>query len=141
MKVYRYLSESELNHILAGEIDDIGNQFTNHKKDEINTHKYIEGVKYLHFFKRKEDTEKMQLLYRKHIRPFYFCEFEIPKKTLLFHAGVGYYSASGYDLDYVAAREYAIPTSKFKKEYLVKYEMDKGIEPKPLIKLDDDRQM
>ena len=140
MKVYRYLSEDELEHILAGDIENIGNKFTNHKKDEINTHKYVEGVKYLHFFKKKEDTERMQLLYRRHIRPFYFCEFEIPKRTLFLHAGIGYYSPTGYDLDYIAAREFALPTSKFKKEYLVKYEKDNGIEQRPLI-VDNEREL
>ena len=121
-------------------MENIGNMFERHKKDVINNHKYVKGVKYLHFFKDKKDLERMQLVYRKHIRPFYFCEFEIPKRTLFFHAGIGYYSPTGYDLDYVAAREFALPTSKFKKEYLVKYEMDKGIEPKPLI-VDSEREL
>lgn len=75
------------------------------------------------------------MLYRKNSEEFYLCEFDIPRKTLLFHGGYGYYVASGYDEDYKKAKEYALPVNKFKAEFLTSFSLDES-KPKQ-----DDRQM
>lgn len=141
MRVYRYVSENELEKILSNDIDNIGNMFERHKKDVINNHKYIKGVKYLHFFKDKKDLERMQLVYRKHIRPFYFCEFEIPTKALLSHSGQGYYPAMHEETDYAIIDEFALPVKLFKKDYLKAYEVESEFCPRKLITVSDEREL
>ena len=45
----------------------------------------------------------------------------MPFLTLLMHSGTGYYASSGYDIDYETVKEYAIPTSDVKADYLKGY--------------------
>ena len=126
MKVYRYLSRSELEAIKNNEIDKLGQEYSRFDKGEINNHRYKPNEKYLHFFADKQDLCNIQLLYRKSNKVFYLCEFNIPFTTLMFHRGTGYYQASGYDIDYITAKEFALPTSKFKAEFLTSFSLDEN---------------
>ena len=124
MKVYRYLDEEELNNILSGNIDKIGKEYSRHAKGEVNTHKYKEGEKYLHFFKDKKGCEEISIVMGKG-KNYYVCEFNIPFRHLLFRSGKGYYVSHGYDSDYETFKEYILETSKFKSEYLTSYTLFK----------------
>ena len=58
MRVYRYLSEDELNNMKDGNVSDLGRdggfiKIAQRKyKMKLNTHRYAIGEKYLHFFKK-----------------------------------------------------------------------------------------
>lgn len=126
MKVYRYLSKKELMLILSGDKTCLGKEFNDEKYRKINNHKYKKGVKYLHFFKNKKDIKLIQNECRKFKREFYICEFDIPIMTLLFNSGYGVYDSSGYDYDFIKAKEFAIPVEKFETCWLTNYEKDEN---------------
>lgn len=124
MKVYRYLSKTELNNILNGNIDKLGNEFSHSKIARMNTHKYKKGEKYLHFFKDKESITNIRKLHKNSNADFYICTFEIPKLTLFFGAGKGFYAPCGYDLDFNYETEFAIKTKHFNPKWLKDYVLD-----------------
>lgn len=121
MKVYRYLSEEELKHILKNENNQIGASYSS--KLACNNHKYRFGVKYLHFFKHK-DSIKYLKSQMKFIRPYYICEFNIPLKVLSKGVGKGYYDVGGMDYITISQREFIVPANEMKKEWLVSYKQD-----------------
>ena len=51
MKVYRYLTEEELDDIQSDNVENIGSEYNNVDYKRVNTHKYRDGIKYLHFSK------------------------------------------------------------------------------------------
>lgn len=120
MLVYRYLSKRELDAFEQGDIDSVGAEYFNKKQDFNNTHKYREGVKYLHFFKNVKDIKHIREV-RDDNKEHFLCQFDMPFLTLLMHSGTGYYSSSGYDIDYETVKEYAVPTDDVKAEYLKGY--------------------
>lgn len=122
MKVYRYLSEEELAHILKNETDKIGAEYNNSKLT-CNNHRYRQGVKYLHFFKHKDSIKylKMQM---KFIRPYYICEFNIPLRVLAKGVGKGYYDIGGMEYIIISQREFIVPAKDLKKEWLIGYKQD-----------------
>ncbi len=125
MKVYRYLSQNELNSILENNISAIGCKYSpNEEYKRINNHKYKTDVKYLHFFKHKKDCDRVKFISKGKDIEFYIVEFNIPITTLIQHIGCGYYNAHGYNVNLEKAIEFAIPTSKFKSEYLLSYVRD-----------------
>ena len=124
MKVYRYLSERELNNILNKDTSQIGARFAWHNLG-VNTHEYKHDENYLHFFKNKESMDEIREMYRYYPQNFYLCEFEIPKLVLYFAAGTGYYKAHGYDFESTELTEYAIRVSKFNPNWLKEYTLDK----------------
>lgn len=126
MIVYRYLGEDELKKILSENTESLGNSFQTNKDKQLNknTHHYKPDEKYMHFFKKETSMQMMSYLYRKANGNFYFCSFDIPIKALLFHSGKGFYISSGYDGP-DSLKEYAIPVSQFKPEYLESYTLDK----------------
>lgn len=124
MKVYRYLTERELNCIKSGNTQDIGSFFDREKFKKVNNHRYKENVRYLHFFKTTKMIHLIRNLHRHDNQKYYICEFNIPLKNLLCHFGFGFYEASGYDLDNYRVLEFAIESSKLNPNWLVKYELD-----------------
>ena len=120
MLVYRYLSKRELDAFEEGDIDSIGAEYASQKHNFNNTHKYKEGVKYLHFFKNAGDIKHIKYV-RDDKKEHFLCQFDMPFLTLLMHSGTGYYASSGYDIDYETVKEYAIPTSDVKADYLKGY--------------------
>ena len=125
MKVYRYLSQTELDNILSGNISEIGQEYSNEKYKKINTHKYKENVKYLHFFKHKEDISKIKNAKFLPPNKYYICEFDIPILILLKGMGQGHYDGQGYSEPTKSVREYKIPNTAIKREYLKFYMRDK----------------
>ena len=122
MKVYRYLSEEELNLIKQGNVQGLGREFDKKDYKRQNNHRYKSGVKYMHFYKNKESIEHIrreyfQLLMQGH--KFYFCSFDIPGVVLIKHRGKGHYDGSGYDtMGGVDSVEYAIPVEDFSPSWL-----------------------
>jgi hypothetical protein len=119
------MSETELKKIISGDIESLGHTFESNKgkKYRKNTHHYKNGEKYLHFFKHESSMKMMSYLYREVEEKFFFCSFNIPFSILALHSGKGFYPSSGYDNEEL--KEYAIPLSQFKPEYLISYELDK----------------
>lgn len=133
VKVYRYLSETELNNILSGKTEELGSSFHAKKIIEkkyntrINNHRYNPAEKYLHFFKKFSDIEHIRQERRHYEENFYFAEFEIPKLVLFFAAGKGYYNTlHGYDSFTESISEYAVMVKNFNPEWLVGYTLDKN---------------
>ena len=127
MKVYRYLSQNELDAFLSKDISSIGTEY--HKNDgyqRVNNHRYKKGVKYLHFFKHKEDCRRIRTLHEEKRVEFYVAEFDIPITILALHMGSGRYDASGYATDIESVQEFAIPASKIKSRYLLSYTRDEA---------------
>lgn len=127
MRVYRYLSEKELNTILHGDVTTLGAEFYSKKKNRefCNNHHYKKDVKYLHFFKNFEDMQEIKQVYKEYKGNFYYCTFDIPKLVLFFAAGKGFYAPKGYDYDFTVMTEYAIRTDKFNPQWLHSYSLDK----------------
>lgn len=124
MKVYRYLSENELNYIQSDDVDNIGSTYNDGAFKRVNTHKYREGVKYLHFYKNKEDIRHVQSSDFLPSGKYYICEFDIPFYILMFGYGQGYYGKYGR-CDY-SVTEFKIPSSLMKSKYLKNFELDKS---------------
>ncbi len=120
MKVYRYLSKRELDAFMVGDMDSVGAEYSEKPCAVSNTHKYEEGVKYLHFFKNLEDLKHINKV-RTNTKEHFVCQFDIPFLTLLTHTGVGYYETSGYDSLYETVREFAVPVDKIQPDYLKAY--------------------
>ena len=133
IKVYRYLSESELNKILNGNVGELGNSFHTKKiierkyRMKINSHNYNPKEKYLHFFKKLSDIEFIRQERRNYEENHYFAEFEIPALVLFFAAGKGYYNTlSGYETFIEDVTEYAVNAKHFNPSWLVSYTLDKN---------------
>lgn len=140
MKVYRYLSEEELNKILSGDTKDLGRCYTIfivNKKKVVSTFNYEKGEKYLHFFRKKEDMERIRRIHRGNDnvnnvkRQYYYCTFDIHPTILWFAAGKGFYN--NYDENdkrvkgITPVKEYAIKTKHFNPNWLVEYVKDCSI--------------
>ena len=127
MKVYRYLSQTELDAFLSKDISSIGCEYDkNDGYKRINNHRYKDGVKYLHFFKDKEDCQRVRTLHEGKPVEFYIAEFDIPITVLALHLGQGRYNTRGFSEDIESVREFAIPASKIKARYLLSYTRDEA---------------
>ena len=128
MKVYRFVEKEELKLFLEKSTGEIGGLFSNQNS---NTFKYKKGVKYLHFFKKKEDCRYAYDLNKKNAenKKFYIATFDIPVKILIKNFGFGYYNKlnvdklSGYEVysEIFKRMEFAIPMNEFKPEWLIDY--------------------
>ena len=116
MKVYRYLSQKELDKILIGNTCYFS---------RVNTHNYNKDIKYLHFYKNPKHLRFARELHNKDYSDYYFCEFNIPAIHLIKHAGHGTYDTGGYDCDRIKVLEFALPVEKFNANYLKTYTLDK----------------
>lgn len=127
MKVYRYLSESELNLIRSGG-ENLGNTFDRKNYKRQNNHRYRKGVKYIHFYKQLESMEHIRREYIKDQNQgmrYYFCSFNVPATILALHRGKGHYDGRGYDeVGAITSVEYAIPADKFDPAWLDKVVLD-----------------
>lgn len=132
MKVYRYLSEKELNNILQGNTGQIGGFYANKRfnimgnKTKVNNHRYNPKERYLHFYKNISDIEHIRNELKLFEGNFYFAEFEVPALVLFFAAGKGYYNTMhGYDYFFESIKEYAVKVKNFNPNWLMSYTMDK----------------
>ena len=123
MKVYRLLSEEELELILQRKTGALGSYFAKAKE---NTHKYKTREKYIHFFFHREDCEYVRKIQQKTSisENNFVAEFNIPLKRIIGHIGRGFYESKhgGYDYDYDVCYELAIPVSNFRPEWLKGFE-------------------
>ncbi len=128
MKVYRCLSKNELKNILDGQVENLGNSFSDHPELS-NTHIYHQGKKYIHFFLTKKSCK--YLLEIRDIADYeYICTFNIPLAKLVKYRGKGYYYIEnpkythGYDnLPAIKTiNEFAIDSAIFEPNWLIKYE-------------------
>lgn len=124
MKVYRYLSETELKAILSGNTQNIGAYYKRENFKKINTHRYKEGVRYLHFFKDTKLIHQISFLHKRDNQDYYIAEFDIPIKYLFFHRGIGKYKSSGYNVPNYTKVEYAIDVKNFNPKWLLNYKKD-----------------
>lgn len=127
MRVYRYLTEEELNNILQGDTDNIGGKY--YGMD--NTFKYKKDHKYIHFFKKLSDIKYIRALKKWRIEQghypatdFYVCAFDVPAIILMLSSGEGVYYRSDDHLNGVRVKEYALPNRLIKTQWLKAYVRD-----------------
>lgn len=123
MEVYRYLTMDEILDYVNGRFEKIGRVYAG--KNASNSHRYKPNTPYVHFFKTLKDLEAVKRAVPKD-GEMLIAKFDIPFLTLVKHMGVGYYEPSGYDTDCDVIREFAIPTSKLKREFLISCAKDKN---------------
>lgn len=129
MRVYRYLSEEELNKILSRDTADLGTKGVR-RRPLANTFKYNKKERYLHFFKNSEDMRKIKNIRMRHDKKnnkktkYYFCTFEIHPTVLFFAAGTGFYAEGRIPGEIGVVREYAIKTKHFNPDWLIEYVRD-----------------
>ncbi len=112
--VYRFVSERERKAIETGDISGIGSTWEQDSRR--NTHKYVEGVRYVHFIDSKKDTQDIfNELKRSKV---YLCTYRIPTSILKKYAGKGFYPPHGYDNSYTEIKEYAIPSEEYNPDWL-----------------------
>ena len=112
--VYRFVTEQEKVALENNDISKLGGLWHNLKAG--NTHRYKKGVKYMHFFDKKEDAITIYREFGKAKQ--YFCTYSIPNKILRKYVGKGFYIPIGYD-DYTTIKEYAIPSAEFDTSWIV----------------------
>ena len=127
MVVYRYLSKRELDAFVEGDMESVGAEYYESEKRFSNTHKYKEGVKYLHFFQSLGDLKHIAKV-RDQNKEHFVAQFDIPIMTLIRCAGKGYYETSGYDVSFESVREYAIPVEDIRPSFLDGYVSAKSID-------------
>ena len=125
MKVYRYLSEDELRAILSGNTQNIGSYYNNKDFKEVNTHKYKDGVRYLHFFKDTRFIHQISYLHQNDKRKYFICQFDIPLKYLIFNIGIGRYETRGYENYCQSVIEFKMDAKNFNPKWLVTYKLDR----------------
>ncbi|MBO5884895.1 MAG: hypothetical protein J6Q51_03770 [Clostridia bacterium] len=124
MLVYRYLSKTELNNILNNDLSNIGSIYDRTKYKYRNNHKYKPNLNYLHFFLEKSDCFRVRNLHNEPNEEFFVCTFDIPIAILKKHKGYGIYEASGYDIDCIKIKEFAIPSEIFRRDWLIDYKKE-----------------
>ena len=112
--VYRFVSERERKAIEENDIDSIGSTWETDKRR--NTHKYIEGVRYVHFVDRRKDAMDVYRELRRSKK--YLCTYSIPSSILKKYAGKGFYPPHGYDFSHTEIKEYAIPSNEYNPNWL-----------------------
>lgn len=125
MLVYRYMKQSELNHIINGEFDQVGAKYDG-EYSASNNHKYVKGVKYLHFFKNKDSVQYITKYHARSNCVYYIAVFDIPYSILFAGKGRGKYEVDGMDYLTITQREYIVPVEKMKVEYLKSYVDEKS---------------
>lgn len=127
MKVYRYLSQVELDYILEGNIELIGTEYDNDIFKDINSHRYKKGVKYLHFYKNKKDIRHIQRMNKATTRlDYYICEFDIPLLVIMQGWGYGKYNSYRRSVPFEQVVEFKMPATKLKPDYLKSYTLDEN---------------
>jgi len=129
MKLYRYLSEEELNYIKANEIDKIGSIYNDPEYKRVSTHKYKQDVKYIHFYFSEKEISRIRSLGFQGRNVCYVCEFEIPFYVIFPYIGIGKYDGHGYKTYLDTVYEVALPAKKMKAKYLKSYTKDESSEP------------
>ena len=123
MKVYRLCRKEEIISILKNQnFDGVGQECI--QDETINTHKYKNDKKYLHFFPKFDD-----LLYLNTTEDNYICTYDIPDSILDKTKGIGKYVDFIKFMNLVDIEEYAIETSSLDlKNLLCVFKIEKFID-------------
>lgn len=112
MEVFRLCDTDEMEYILKNRsFVNVGQELQIDSSK--NTHKYVKGRKYMHFF----DNE-MSLLYLSLLKGKYICVYNIPDELLSESKGKGFYRDFISYSNLCELTEYAIYSDKIKFEYL-----------------------
>lgn len=122
MKIYRYVTQEEL-EMMRENSPSLGREFP--VKLHCNDFLYQDGVKYLHFYKHKEDIRHIKEIYKGNSKTYYICTFKAPFKELLFKGGRGYYQEKDGKVAFV--KEFAIPVKEFDSKWIQQVEEDRDI--------------
>ena len=116
MLVYRLCKDDEIREILKSrKFKKVGKSFKINAN--ANTHKYIEGIKYLHFFDKKDS-----IFYFDTASGCYICTYDIPCELLDITRGIGIYLDRIKFHTFEQVCEYAIPNNYLSFNYLMKIE-------------------
>ena len=112
MRVFRLCNSNEIERIIENKsLAQIGKSY---KIDPIkNTHQYVDGKKYMHFFK-----DEIDLLYLSPQKGKHICVYYIPDDLLKESKGYGNYADFVLMEKIERIEEYAIPSEKMKLGYL-----------------------
>ena len=114
MIVYRVCKEEEYYQIFSNKnFNNVGNYFNNEETKLMNTHKYKENTRYLHFFQNLDTS----ISYLAIEEGTYVCKYDIPDSILKQSEGLGYYKDI-HNYHSHEAIEYAVESSKIKFDYL-----------------------
>ncbi len=112
MIVYRICRKKEFERIMNNKsFANIGSICTENPK--INSHKYKNNEKYLHFFKSYDSVFYLYVT-----TDNYICTYDIPNELLKKNMGVGYYLDRIYMEKLESVAEYAIPSREIQFSYL-----------------------
>ena len=117
--VYRFMSEQEFNSWLNGDKSSISHEYVADNGASSNNHQYVDGTKYVHFFKNLTDAPVILEIMPLDVT--HLCRFELPAELIDGRQGSGVY----YDEERgrVEIAEYAIELKKIDalslKDYLV----------------------
>lgn len=126
MKVYRFLSEEELNLHQSGQSAEAGRCYPKNSNFRLNSFRYKPNTRYVHFFKNLKDIKFVKQDFcevldenAKKLK-FYIACFDIPSKVLAAGAARGrYIEASGNGMfEETYATEYVVESAMMKREYL-----------------------
>lgn len=113
MRVYRVCEKSEIETLLkTNSFESIGHQF---KDNDLNTHKYENDEKYIHFVKDKDD-----ILFFDTLKGRIICEYEIPDDILKESEGKAFYKDYLCSTGVTLITEYAVKTENLKLKYIKK---------------------
>lgn len=112
MIVYRLCKEEEIREIISTKsFKKIGKKCQNNPN--VNTHKYIEGHNYLHFFK-----DYSCIYYLNISKGNYICTYDIPDEILRKNIGIGYYLDRFFMRNLDSVEEYAIESTLINYSFL-----------------------
>lgn len=112
ISLYRLCNQKEIESILkTRSLHDVGSlMVTDYRKNNFD---YTAGVRYLHFFKKKED-----ILYLNCSKGKYICTYHVPEKLVMEHSGFGKYLDSMFLRDLKEVEEVALPNFLVDYNYL-----------------------
>ena len=113
--VYRFISEREKAAIEANDMSGIGSAWE--KNNRRSSHKYKNGVRYVHFLDSKKDAMDIYNELKRSKR--YLCTYNIPASVLKKYSGKGFYPPHGYDFSHTEIKEYAVPSTEYNPDWLV----------------------
>lgn len=112
MLVYRVCAENEIKHLLDDKsFKNIVKKYDS--KYKLNSHKYKEDKKYIHFFKNFDS-----IFYYAVTEGSYVCIYDIPEEILERSAGIGYYYDRIHLEKLEAVEEYAVEENDLDINYL-----------------------
>ena len=120
--VYRFLSKREFECWQKEDKCDISSPCRIDELPAGNNHKYVKGVRYVHFFDSLQDAPiVIQVV---DMENDHLCKFAIDINTLEEHEGYGKYLDDNFDC--VEVKEYAVPLDEIENNSLIEYRVVKN---------------